>query len=199
MPTQSVLVPAQQGRAVRVSAGSLVSIVDLEGTQVGDMFAFSPDDPTEYLSTGHTRSINRSLFPKLGESFMSNRVRPMLTFLEDTSPGFHDMLFAPCGPEVYRQKFGVEGWHPSCEENFNLAVKELGFTLGATPDPVNIFQNSPLLEGELVLTRTQTKPGDRVTLRAEMDLILVLTACSSDLAPTNGGHCTSMSIEIAEA
>ena len=78
-------------------------------------------------------------------------------------------------------------------------MKELGYTLAATPDPVNIFQNSPLKDGELVLTRTQTKPGDRVTLRAEMDLILVLTACSSDLAPTNGGHCTSMSIEIHES
>jgi uncharacterized protein YcgI (DUF1989 family) len=106
------------------------------------------------------------------------------------------MLFAPCGPEVYRQKFNVEGWHPSCEENFHKALAAIGWTLPTVPDPVNVFQNSPLRDGELVLQRTQTKPGDRVTLRAEIDLVLVLTACSSDLAPTNGGHCTSMGIEV---
>jgi hypothetical protein len=184
---------------VRVSARSLISIVDIEGTQVGDMFAFSLDDPSEHLSAGHTRSINRTLFPEIGQAFISNRGRPILTIVADTSPGYHDMLFAPCGPAVYRLKFGVDGWHPSCEENFQLAVKELGYEFSSIPDPVNIFQNSPLVDGTLTLTRTQTSPGDRFTVRAEMDLVFVLTACSSDLAPTNGGRCTSLGIEVSTA
>ena len=196
MSLASIVVEAQTGRAVRVDEGSLISVVDIEGTQVGDMFAFSVDDPSERLSTGHTRSINRTLFPAIGQSFMSNRGRPILTVVSDSSPGHHDMLFAPCGPAVYRLKFGVEGWHPSCEENFELAVKELGYTFPSIPDPVNVFQDSPLVDGTLVLTRTKTKPGDRFTVRAEMDLVFVLTACSSDLAPTNGGRCTSLGIEV---
>lgn len=197
MPSASVVVQAQTGMAVRVDAGSLISVVDIEGTQVGDMFAFSLEDPSEHLSTGHTRSINRTLFPEIGQPFMSNRGRPILTFVNDSSPGHHDMLFAPCGPAVYRLKFGVEGWHPTCEENFELAVKELGYDFSSIPDPVNVFQNSPLVDGTLVLKRAETQPGDRFTVRAEMDLVFVLTACSSDLAPTNGGRCTSLGIEVS--
>jgi uncharacterized protein YcgI (DUF1989 family) len=191
-----IVVEAQTGRAIRVEEGSLVSVVDIEGTQVGDMFAFSVGDPTEHLSPGHTRSINRTLFPEIGQSFMSNRGRPILTFVGDTSPGYHDMLFAPCGPAVYRLKFGVEGWHPSCEENFRLAVTALGYESIEMPDPVNVFQNSPLVDGTLVLKRAETEPGDRFTVRADMELVFVLTACSSDLAPTNGGRCTSLGIEV---
>jgi uncharacterized protein YcgI (DUF1989 family) len=196
MPTETVVVEAQTGRAVRADAGSLISVVDIEGTQVGDLFAFSVDDPTEHLSTGHTRSLNRTLFPEVGQAFISNRGRPILTFVADTSPGYHDMLFAPCGPAVYRLKFGVDGWHPSCEENFRLATKDAGYEFPTIPDPVNVFQNSPLEDGTLVLKRAQTRPGDRFTVRAEMDVLFVLTACSSDLAPTNGGRCTSLAIEV---
>jgi uncharacterized protein len=197
MPSGPVIVEAQTGKALRVGAGALVSVIDIEGTQVGDMFAVSIEDPSEHLSPAHTRSINRTLFPEIGQSFMSNRGRPILTYVADTSPGHHDMLFAPCGPAVYRLKFGVEGWHPSCEENFKLAVKALSFDVSTIPDPVNIFQNSPLIDGTLVLKRAETQPGNRFTVRAEMDLVFVLTACSSDLAPTNGGRCTSLGIEIS--
>jgi uncharacterized protein len=197
MGSTSVVVAAQTGKAVKVDAGSLISVIDIEGTQVGDMFAFSDDDLNEHLSTGHTRSLNRTLFPEVGQAFMSNRGRPILTFVGDTSPGHHDMLFAPCGPAVYRLKFGVDGWHPSCEENFGLAVKELGYDISSIPDPVNVFQNSPLVDGTLVLKRAETRPGDRFTVRAEVNLVFVLTACSSDLAPTNGGRCTSLGIEVS--
>jgi uncharacterized protein len=200
-PTTSIVVPAQRGKAITLKSGSRIAVVDIEGGQVGDMFAFSDIDPSEYLSAAHTRQLHRRLFPHLGEPFATNRLRPILTMVSDTSPGIHDMLFAACAPATYRVKFGVEGWHPSCEENFHLALKELGHDVDRIPDPINIFQNSPVVEGgggDLVLQAARSAPGDRVVFRAEMNLIFVLTACSSDIAPTNGGRCKSLLIEISE-
>jgi hypothetical protein len=199
VPTESIHVPAQTGKAIRVKSGTLVAVVDVEGAQVGDLFAISDDFPDEYLSPAHNRQMYRLLFPRLGEPLVTNRLRPILTRVADTSPGIHDMMFAACAPATYRVKFGVEGWHPSCEENFHLALSELGFEFGRIPDPVNVFQNSPVLEGpggKLELRTAVSAAGDRVVFRAEMNLILVLTACSSDIAPTNGGRCKSLLIEV---
>ena len=199
-PTESILVPAQSGKAIRVKSGALIAVVDIEGAQVGDAFAIADDDSEEYLSPAHTRQMHRRLFPHLGEPFVTNRLRPILTMVSDTSPGIHDMMFAACAPATYRVKFGVRGWHPSCEENFHLALKQLGLEFGRIPDPVNIFQNSPVLEGhggDLELRTARSAAGNRVVFRAEMNLIFVLTACSSDIAPTNGGICKSLLIEVA--
>jgi uncharacterized protein len=195
--TKTIKVPAQKGRAVKVSAGSLIAVIDVEGQQIGDMFAYAVDSPAEYLSAAHTRATCRRLFPKSGESFVTNRRRPILTMIEDTSPGCHDMLFAACDPPLY-QRFGVQGWHPSCAENFAHAVKEFGHEFSFVPDPVDLFQNSPLEDGELMLYTAKSGPGDRVVFRAEMDLIFVLAACSSDVSPANGWKCTDLRIEISE-
>jgi uncharacterized protein len=96
------VVAAGTGRAVAVRAGQRVRVVDVEGGQVGDVFAFAVDDPAEYLSASHTRTHTSRLFPHIGEAFVTNRRRPILTLVADTSPGAHDMLIAACDPERYR-------------------------------------------------------------------------------------------------
>lgn len=198
-PVESIFVPPQSARAVKVKAGSLIAIVDVEGRQVGDMFAFSQADPTEYLSAAYTRQLYRKLFPAIGEPFATNRLRPILTMVSDTSPGMHDMLLATCSPATYKVKYGIKEWHPSCEENFFNAVRDLGYEFDHIPDPVNIFQDSAVKSGstEIVLKPAQTVAGDRVVFRAEMDLVFVLTACASDTAPTNAGKCKPLLIEIS--
>ena len=113
-------VPARGGKAFRVSQGDLIKIIDIQGGQAVDFFAFDTSDLKEYISAEHTRmhcsgvtSIGR-LFPKEGEAFYTRQRRPIMTLLEDHSPGIHDLLFACCNPSRYRE-LGVEGWHASCE------------------------------------------------------------------------------------
>src|SRR5260370_22004296 len=89
-----VVVPGGGGRAVWVRYGEHLRIVDVEGGQVGDLFAFAGADPGEYLSASHTRTSASRLFPRIGEQFMTTRRRPILTLVADTSPGVHDMLVA---------------------------------------------------------------------------------------------------------
>ena len=190
-----VIVPAREGRAIRVAAREAVRIIDLEGSQVGDLFAFVAADVAEYASPEHTRVGLSRLFPRVGEAFPTNRRRPILRFEADDSPGHHDMLCAACDPTRYAT-LGVEGWHASCEENLRRAMAGLGWSQIEVPQPINLFMHIPVgPDGALGWEPAASAPGDSVTLRAELDVVLVLSACPQDLNPINGPGPSPLAIE----
>lgn len=168
---------------MRVDAGGSFRIVDVDGGQVADLFAFSLGDPGEHLSAGHTRAELFRLFPAIGEPFVTNRRRPILMLEADTSPGIHDMLFAACDAARYAS-LGEPPGHASCEENLRAAVSSAGFGPVGLPQPVNLFENTTVRsDGSLDWKPATTKPGDYVQLRAEQDCLVVVSACPYDLEP----------------
>ncbi|WP_020500576.1 DUF1989 domain-containing protein [Sciscionella marina] len=193
-----VTVPAQSGRATRIPEGASLTIVDVEGQQVGDLWIIDAADDTRWLSTAHTRDRVERLFPRVGEQFIDQRSQPILEFLEDTSPGNHDMLYAPCDRWLYEGEGLYE--HPNCLDNFTTAAASIGLNPPVVPDPLNIFQNSnPEPDGTLVVGTAKSRPGDRVTFRALRGVFVVLTACSVDYWPTNGMRCTPLEMHIGRA
>ena len=191
-----VEVPAREGRGVRVAAGQRVRVIDVEGGQVADTFAFRADDVSEYHSAEHTRAVVSRLFPRPGEHFVTNHRRPILQLDEDTSPGIHDMLCAACDPERYAG-LGVQGWHASCRENLERAMAELGFEHVEIPQPINLFMNIPVrADATLGWEPAPTRAGDSVTFRAQMDCIVVVSACPQDLVPINNMRPTAVAIEL---
>jgi uncharacterized protein YcgI (DUF1989 family) len=197
--TEVIHVPATEGRSVTVSAGQAFRVVDVEGKQVADLFAFNAADVGEYHSAMHTRAAVSNLFPKVGEAFVTNRRRPILTLEADDTPAVHDMLIAPCDPERY-QGLGVEEWHPSCRENLELAMRGLGHDRICAPASVNLFMNIPVAEdGALGWDPAVTRAGDSITLRAEMDAIVVVSACPQDIVPINDRNPTPIAIEVLDS
>lgn len=192
--SERIEVPAREGRLIRVAAEQSFRVVDVEGGQVGDLFAFAADDLTEHVSASHTRGHVNRLFPVPGESFVSNRRRPLLTLVADDSPGVHDMLIAACDAERYAA-LGAPA-HASCAENLQRALAAEGLATPVVPQPVNLFMNIRVHDGQLVWLPAPTKPGDSVTLHAEDDLIVVLSACPQDLVDINGGEPSSLAIEL---
>ncbi len=191
----SVVVPAQQGRAVPVRAGESVEVVDIEGAQVADVWAIDADDHTRWLSTSHTRDHLERLFPRVGEYFVDQRHLPIVELLADSSPGRHDMLFPACNPALYERE-GLVG-HANCADNFRSAAATAGVVLPALPDPVNLFQNSaPGPDGSIPVLAAMSRPGDGVTLRAARDILVVVTACAVDFSPTNGDRCGPLRITV---
>ena len=189
-------IPAREGHAFQIPAGTSFRIIDPEGAQVADLFAFCAADTTEYLSAEHTRVAISRLFPRLGESWYTNLRRPILEFVADDSPGVHDMLCAACSPSRYAT-LGVEGWHASCEENLQLAMASLGHDDIEIPQPVNIFENNPVLaDGSLGTEPAPTSPGNSVTIRAVVDAIVVVTACPQDVTDLCGGAPSAIDIEV---
>jgi hypothetical protein len=197
-PIEKLQVPGYEGRGLAVEQGATVRITDVEGCQVGDLFAISQADTDEYLCSSRSRSVNQRLFPKVGEQFVSNRYRPVLTFLKDTSPGIHDTLYEACDPGLYELQ-GAKG-HPNCHDNFLHAVETLELDFDFVPGPVNLFQNTPVgPEGELIIGASPTEAGDYVEFKVEMPIYLILTCCSYDLDPIFiGGTSTPLLIEVFE-
>lgn len=184
----SVHIPNAEGRAVRLRKGQSVTITDLEGGQIGDTWAFSEEDPDEYLSDGHTRVATMRLMPEVGDTFVTNLRRPILTFEEDTSPGPHDFLIASCDAARYAS-LGVQGWHPNCRENMMKSLAALGRETRVVPQPINFFQNTPMgPDGRFAWGLGITSAGDHVRLRADMDLIVVVTACPQRAGADNQRH-----------
>jgi len=191
-----VEVPAGTGRAVRVSAADRVRVVDPAGGQVGDVFAFTE---TEHHSAAHTRAATSRLFPAIGEHFVTQRRRPILTLVEDTSPGQHDMLIAACDPERYAA-LGAAG-HRSCADNLREALAAIGHNYaGTTPQPINVFMQIPVEpDGRLRWLPAQTAPGDAITFEVVMDCIVVVSACPQDIVGINAGSLSPLVIEVQPA
>lgn len=193
----SLTVPARGAEAFHVTAGQRMRITDLEGGQVGDLFAYSADDPAEHLSASHTRAATARLFPAPGEHFVTTRRRPILTLVEDTSPGRHDMLIPACDPERYRA-LGAPG-HASCAQNLADALARHGMYADTVPQPVNVFMDVRPAAGELTWHAASTRPGDAITFEAVGDCLVVLSACPQDLAPVNSGPTTPLSVTVLAA
>ncbi len=191
-------IPAREGRGALLEAGTRFRAIDVKGKQCGDLFAFSRDDVNEFASAEHTRVWTSRLFPEVGEVFVTNRRRPILTLLEDRSPGKHDMLLAACDPTRY-ELLGVKGWHASCQENLQEVMAGFGFEDIEIPQPINVFMNTPLLADGSIGWRTgETGPGDWIMFRTELPCYVVLTACPQDILPLNDKNPTEMALEVLD-
>jgi uncharacterized protein YcgI (DUF1989 family) len=188
-------IPAAHARMWRMRAGERVTITQTEGHQVGDLIAFNAGDLTEFLSPSHTRRCLASIRLTVGKSLFTSHREPIFDLVEDTV-GVHDFLAAACDPYRYRRDFGVED-HRSCRMNFVEALAPLDIPAWRVPDPVNLFQSSPVLpDGGYLSAPSPAKAGDYVTLLARMDLVAACSACPQDLAPTNAGQLSDLRVKL---
>jgi hypothetical protein len=171
----------QTGVGLRLGRGQVLRVTDPEGEQVSDVVAFAADDTSERLSSGRSIDYNNTIYLTSGHVLYSNRSNPMFTILEDRV-GRHDFLLTPCSPETFEILYeGHEGYHPSCFENLEKNLEPFGIAGDDIPTTFNAFMNvgiSPA--GELHIGPPLSGPGDFMELRAEMDLIVGVTACSAE-------------------
>ena len=193
---KTIDVPARSGKAFEVAAGNLIRIIDLEGAQPVDFWAFNKENHLEFLSCEHTKPSIEKLFPHVGDSAYTNLRRKIVTVVADNSPGQHDMQYAACDPARYVE-LGADEGHESCQVNLHLALESLDIHLDFTPQPWNLFTNffiNP--DGTFTIKPPETKPNDDIVLRAEMPAYIAVSACPQDLNLTCGGTPTDIRIEI---
>ena len=192
--SQLVIIPARGGKAAFVEAGQRIRVINTHGQQVVDTWAFRRDELTEFMSMEHSRTFLSRIMARVGDSMVTNHRRPILTLVEDTtvegeSAGIHDTLLAACDRYRY-ELLGCEGYHDNCTDNLAAGLAELGLTPAETPSPWNLFMNIPVAsDGTVSFEAPVSRPGDYVTLRAEMDCVLAFSACPQDIVPINGVDC----------
>ena len=194
---ERIVVPAMSARAVRVEASRRVRVVNTEGGQVVDTWAFCSEDAAEHLSMAHSRSATYRIYFRVGDVLVTNRFRPILRITEDTSPGRHDTLHAACSAGSNRF-FGAPSPTPNCEDNMEAALAELGVHDAPVPCPWNLYEHADVdAEGELRDRPASARAGDYVDLACLTDLILVCSACPSRVGAISGADQEPRGAEIA--
>src|SRR5438270_11324645 len=118
-------IPARRGKALHLRCGQKARVVNTKGQQVVDTWAFNAADLGEFMSMEHSRVAIGRIIPAIGDTLVTNKRRPILTMVEDTSGGIHDTLFAACDRWRYEQ-LGCAQYHDNCTDNLAAGLSALG-------------------------------------------------------------------------
>ncbi|HZH65202.1 MAG TPA: urea carboxylase-associated family protein [Flavisolibacter sp.] len=177
------IIPPRSGTAFILKKAQRLTVVDIEGEQVSDLICYNLHDKSEYLSSGRTIDYAETIYLTKGHPFYSNRSNIMFRMIEDTV-GKHDFLLTPCSAEMFRIIYGDTEPHRGCFGNLCAALQQYGIEPDAIPTCFNIFMNVPVdgNSGKVSVLPPLSKPGDHVTLEAQMDLIVGMTSCSAGMS-----------------
>jgi uncharacterized protein len=190
-------IPPRSGVSFELAAGQLLTVIDPEGCQVADLVAFARADPREAISNGRTFDYEETLRLTTGARLWSNRSRVLMT-IEADSVGTHDFLLTPCSADTFRHFYPDKPVHRGCFGNLAEALLPWGIGPDAIPCAFNCFMNVPVgVDGKIRVLPPLSRAGDAVSLRAAVDLVVGLTACSA--YASNGGSFRPIDYRITEA
>jgi uncharacterized protein YcgI (DUF1989 family) len=185
------------GAAWRVGAGDVVRVVDLEGSQVADVFLVDAGDVTDGLSNGRTFDYGGTLSLTVGAELYSARSRLLATIVRDDA-GAHDFLHAPCSQAMFERQYGAGSAHPNCYDNLTAALARFGVPAATVTIPFNVFMHTAVgTDGRLTILPPRSRPGDVLELHAERDLLVAVSACSASVA--NGGGARPLGVRVSAA
>lgn len=194
--SQLVVIPARHAKAAFVNKGRRIKVINTHGTQVVDCWALNADNLGEFMSLEHCRVSIERVCPRKGDVMVTNRRRPILKIMEDSAQGTHDTLLAACDRYRY-ELLGCKEYHRNCTDNFWEAMVEVGLKPIELPSPFNLWQNTPVEpDGVIKPNPPVSKKGDYIVMRAEMDLVICLSACPQDVTSICGNNPRNAHFEI---
>jgi urea carboxylase-associated protein 1 len=198
-----ITVPARAPYSAKLKAGQKIRIIDLAGQQAVDALFYSLDDVSERYSAQDTLAAQARLGGKFyletGSALLSNEGRKLLTITADTC-SFHDTNAGACSCESNTVRFGHETrFMHACRENFLVELAKYGMGKRDLVSNVNFFMNVPIRpNGELTVDDGVSEPGGYVELRAETDVLVLISNCPQVNNPCNGFTPTPIRIIISE-
>ena len=181
-----------------VRKGQTLRIVDLEGNQAVDFLMYALEDDSERYSAQDTIAAQGNIFLRTGSILMSNEGRPMAT-VTDTAVEYHDTIGGACSCESNTLRYGhhTKSQH-ACVENFLQGNARFGRGKRDMVSNINWFMNVPVeADGALGIVDGISAPGLYVDVRAEMDLVAVVSNCPQINNPCNGFNPTPVRMVIA--
>ena len=190
---------AGEGWIHEIRMGQIFRIVDLEGNQAVDTLFYSMQDTAERYSAADTITAQKNIYLTVGTELISNFRRPMLTILEDNC-GRHDTLGGACSQESNQVRYAIDkrSMH-ACRNSFLLAVQEPKWNISKRDVTANInfFMNVPVTpDGKLTFEDGISGASKYVEMRAEMDVICVISNCPQLNNPCNAYNPTPIQVLI---
>jgi urea carboxylase-associated protein 1 len=194
--------PAGEPWLHKVKRGQVLRIIDLEGNQAVDTLFFNAADTTERYSMTDTMLRQGGIYLSTGTVLYSNRGNPLLTIVGDTC-GRHDTLGGACAAESNTVRYAPQKkFMHSCRDNFLIALAhaDLGMGKRDLPPNINFFMNVPVTaEGGLTFEDGVSAPGKYVELRAETDVLVLVSNCPQLNNPCNAYNPTPVRFVIWDA
>jgi uncharacterized protein len=167
-----VIVLPGQGASIEVKAGQFLTVVDVEGGQIADLYAFVMSDMKEYLSISHTRYDIKRFYLMEGDLLTTNFHHPIMRLIEDTCR-IHDMSYSACNQGYYKEKYGIKTKTPNCRSNIAEALQVHHIEEWRIKDPLDLFQYSP----GMVSMVGKNRPGSYVKFEFLMDAVVAVSSC----------------------
>lgn len=200
-PLVDEIVPAGRPWARVIEARQVLRIIDVHGHQGVDFLCYNAHAPEERYHAPNTLKAAGTLRLSRGHVLYSDIARALFTIVEDTC-GIHDTIGGCCSAPSNRMLYGVADC-PGCRENFLAALADYGLGRRDIVPNINFFCNVPVRgEAELadtVFVESSSDPGSHVALRAEMDVLAVLSNCPQVNNPCNAGVPTEIRVQVDAA
>ncbi len=186
---EDTIVPACEPWSARIQKGDRLRLIDLEGRQAVDFLCYSAADPADRYNAANTIKLNHNIYLGAGCVLWSLRAREMMTIVEDTC-GSHDTLYGCCSIEIDEVRFGKTKTR-GCQSNFEAELAKYGLGAKDMAANVNFVRYVPVAaDGAVAIAEGLSKAGDYVDLRAEMDLLVVISNCPERDNQAAGGEPT---------
>lgn len=196
------VVPAGEPFMRRVARGQVLRILDLEGNQAVDTLFYNADDTEERYDANNTIRGQSNIYLTAGTTLVSNEGNPMLTITADTC-GRHDTLGGACSAESNTVRYALEKRHMhACRDSFLLALAEYdhGMSKRDLPSNINFFMNVPVTpDGRLTFEDGISAAGRYVEMRAEMDVLVLISNCPQLNNPCNAYNPTPVEVLVWDA
>ncbi len=192
---EDVIVPAREPWSIKMRNGEILRIIDLEGQQAVDFLCYNADDPTDRYNAANTIKLNGNIYLGKDAGLWSVRARKLMTFVEDTC-GRHDTLYGCCSVEIDDGRFGKNNGR-GCQGYFEAELAKHGLGAKDVVANINLFMYVPVAtNGDVAIAPGVSKAGDYVDLRAEIDVLAVLSNCPEALNNAAGFEPTPIRVIV---
>jgi urea carboxylase-associated protein 1 len=194
------VIPARAAWSHVVRLGETLRIVDLEGNQAVDCLLYNAHDLGERYSAPDTLVAQRNIFLVPGTQLMSNEGAAMMTITASTC-AYHDTIGGACSRESNTLRYGHHTAHQhGCVDNFLDEGMRHGLTKRDLVSNINWFMNVPVdADGTLGIVDGISAPGLAVDVRAEMDVLVLISNCPQINNPCNGFDPTPVRVVVLDA
>jgi len=201
-PSKAILdhvIPAGDGWMHEIKTGQTFRIVDLEGNQAVDTVFYNAANPADRYSAHDTIRAQNGIYLTTGTQLLSTEGHTLLTITADTC-GRHDTLGGACAAESNMVRYALEkrSMH-NCRDTFMLQIAQYGrgYTKRDVGANINFFMNVPVTsEGGLTFEDGVSSPGKYVEMRAEMDVVCLISNCPQLNNPCNAYNPTPVRVLI---
>lgn len=192
---QQLHIPSRSFVAFEMRASNVLRITDCEGQQVADLVAFNLHDLGERVNGESTMLLNGTYNPRQGHVVYTDDCNPMFTITDDkVGRNYPGALM--CSEEMNRHRYGIPGTL-NCRDNLTAALRPYGIDKRSIPGAFTPFMNvihHP--DGRAELAEPPSKAGDYIDMRAEMDLLVAISACPQERNPVNGWAPSSLDVTV---